>query len=120
MEIDVAVAYGSDPESVIELLTGVASKHADIIAEPSPETLFVGFGESALKFQLRAWTNRFERWMQIKSELTIGVNGALRDAGIAIPFPQRALHIQTSNAGTFAATSSEHTSNKVRTEAASK
>ena len=120
MEIDVAVAYGSDPESVIELLTGVASKHPDIIAEPSPETLFVGFGESALKFQLRAWTNRFERWMQIKSELTIGVNSALRDAGIAIPFPQRALHIQTSNAGTFAATSSEHTSNKVRTEAASK
>ena len=120
LEIDVGVAYGSDPESVIELLTRVAAQHPDIMAEPSPETLFVAFGDSALKFQLRAWTNRFERWMQVKSELTIGVNNALRDAGIAIPFPQRALHIQMANAGEFAATGSEHTSNKVKTEAASK
>ena len=119
LEINVGVAYGTDPEVAIELLTAVASKHPDIMEEPSPETLFVEFGDSALKFQVRAWTNRFERWIQIKSELTIGVNAALRDAGIAIPFPQRELHIQTANAGTFAATGSEHTSNKARKEAAS-
>lgn len=119
LEINVGVAYGTDPEVVIELLTAMASKHADIMAEPSPETLFVGFGDSALNFQVRAWTNRFERWIQIKSELTIGVNATLRDAGIAIPFPQRHLHIHDANAGTFAVQGSEHTSNKAKKEAAS-
>lgn len=94
LEIDVGVAYGTEPEVVIDLLTKVAVQHPDIMKEPSPDTLFVGFGDSALNFKLRAWTSEFERWMSIKSELTIGVNAALRDAGITIPFPQRILHIQ--------------------------
>jgi potassium-dependent mechanosensitive channel len=74
LEIPVGVAYGTEPERVIELLTEVGSKHPDIIREPPPDTLFVGFGDSALNFQLRAWTSRFERWQVIKSELTLGLN----------------------------------------------
>ena len=95
LEIPVGVAYGTDPERVIELLTEMASKHSDVMREPPPDTLFVGFGDSALNFQLRAWTGSFERWIVIKSELTIGINATLRDAGITIPFPQRDLHIHT-------------------------
>ena len=95
LEIPVGVAYGTDPELVIKLLTEVARKHPDVMSEPPPDTLFVGFGDSALNFQLRAWTNRFEKWIVIRSDLTIGINAALRDAGISIPFPQRDLHIQT-------------------------
>jgi small-conductance mechanosensitive channel len=41
------------------------------------------------------WSSRFERWIVIRSELAVGINAALRDAGISIPFPQRDLHIQT-------------------------
>ncbi len=95
LEIPVGVAYGTDPERVIELLTGVASKHPDVMTKPSPDALFVGFGDSALNFLLRAWTSRFDRWVNIRSELTVGVNAALRDAGISIPFPQRDLHIHS-------------------------
>ncbi len=95
LEIPVGVAYGTDPERVIALLTEMASKHPDVMNEPPPDTLFVGFGDSALNFQLRAWTSRFERWIVVKSELTIGVNATLRDAGISIPYPQRDLHIRT-------------------------
>ncbi len=95
LEVPVGVAYGTDPERVIELLTEMASKHPDVMLEPPPDTLFVGFGDSALNFLLRAWTNRFDRWVVIKSELAIGVHAALRDARISIPFPQRDLHIQT-------------------------
>ena len=97
VEIDVGVAYGTAPERVIKLLNKVATNHPDVMQEPPPETLFLTFGDSALNFQLRAWTSRFERWVQISSELTVGVNAALRDAGIAIPFPQRDVHIQNPN-----------------------
>jgi small-conductance mechanosensitive channel len=31
----------------------------------------------------------------VKSELTLGMNAALRDAGISIPFPQRDLYIKS-------------------------
>lgn len=95
IEINVGVAYGTDPEHVIKLLTRVAAGHAEVMTDPGPQTLFIGFGDNALDFQLRAWTVHFGRWMAIKSELTVGVNAALRDANISIPFPQRDLHIQT-------------------------
>jgi small-conductance mechanosensitive channel len=95
LEIPVGVAYGTDPERVIKILTEVSSKHPDIMPEPPPDTLFLGFGDSALDFQLRAWTSNFKRWQNIKSELAIGMNSALRDADISIPFPQRDLHLKS-------------------------
>ncbi len=58
-----------------------------------PRTIFVGFGDSSLNFQLRAWTGDFDTWVVIKSDLTLGVHDVLKEAGIAIPFPQRDLHV---------------------------
>lgn len=95
LEIPVGVAYGTDPERVIEILTNVGSKHPDIMTDPPPDALFLGFGDSALDFQLRAWTSNFKRWQNIKSELAVAINAALRDEGISIPFPQRDLHIKS-------------------------
>jgi potassium-dependent mechanosensitive channel len=55
--------------------------------------LFLGFGDSALNFQVCAWTARFEEWVQTRSELGLAVHAALKEAGIEIPFPQRDVHI---------------------------
>jgi small-conductance mechanosensitive channel len=33
--------------------------------------------------------------VQIRSDLTVGVNRALAEAGIEIPFPQRDLHLRS-------------------------
>jgi potassium efflux system protein len=93
IELPVGVAYGSDPQQVIDLLTGVARNNPDVRVYPEPVTLFLGFGDSSLDFELRAWTDRFDAWMQVKSDLAVGVEAALRGANITIPFPQRDLHL---------------------------
>jgi small-conductance mechanosensitive channel len=95
LDVDVGVAYGTEPERVIVLLVDAARAHPDVAAEPAPDALFVRFGESSLDFQLRAWTGRYDRWQRVKSELMLAVNAALRDAGIEIPFPQRDLHVHS-------------------------
>jgi small-conductance mechanosensitive channel len=95
MEITVGVAYGTEPKQVLELLLRVASEHADICKTPAPMALFVGFGDSALNFSLRAWTARTDRYLGIKSELTAAVNATLNQAGIEMPFPQRDLHLRS-------------------------
>ncbi len=97
IQVDVGVAYGNDPEKIIELLTKVALSHSDIVKEPPPRTLFIEFGESSLNFQLRAWTTVASRWMNVKSDLAIGIFKALKEAEIEIPFPQRDLHLKTVN-----------------------
>jgi small-conductance mechanosensitive channel len=93
VDIPVGVAYGTGPDVVVKLLADVASAHPDVAAQPAPQALFLGFGDSALKFELRAWTNRLDRFGVVKSELGIAVYTALRGAGIDIPFPQHEVRL---------------------------
>jgi small-conductance mechanosensitive channel len=39
------------------------------------------------------WTARYEDWLKTRSELGLAILAALREAGIAIPFPQRDVHL---------------------------
>ena len=93
MELPVGVAYGNDPKGIIEILVSVASDHPDVLSDPGPAALFLGFGASSLDFQLRAWTRGDH--IRVSSEILVAVNEALVDAGIEIPFPQRDLHLRS-------------------------
>jgi potassium efflux system protein len=95
LDVDVGVAYGTDPKRVLALLEGVAGTTPGVSKEPPPAVIFMGFGASSLDFVLRAWTNRFQDWVAIRSELTVRVHDALKDAGIEIPFPQHDLHLKS-------------------------
>jgi small-conductance mechanosensitive channel len=94
IDVSVGVAYGNAPEKVLELLRGVAVAHPHILAEPGPVAFFMGFGDSALNFELRTWTNRFDQWVAIRSELSVAVYEALRAAGMEIPFPQHEVRLR--------------------------
>ena len=96
IEIPVGVAYGTDPEVVLNLLVAEAAAHANVMTDPAPMAFFMGFGDSALNFELRFWSARQDIWFQLKSDVTTGVSRALREAGIEIPFPQRDLHLRSS------------------------
>jgi small-conductance mechanosensitive channel len=95
VEIPIGVAYGSDPQQVIEILTEVAGQHPDTITHPEPTTHFVGFGDSSLDFMIWVWTDRFDRWWLMRTEILTSAYTALGDAGIEIPFPQRDLHLRS-------------------------
>jgi small-conductance mechanosensitive channel len=94
IDVAVGVAYGTLPEKVLDLLLAVARAHPQILSEPAPVALFLGFGESALRFEMRVWTDRFDLWVQTQSELAVAVYAGLREAGIEIPVPQRELRFR--------------------------
>jgi small-conductance mechanosensitive channel len=93
VEIEVGVAYGSDASKVQELLLEAARENAEVLRHPAPMALFTGLGDSALGFELRFWTDRFDRHTAIASEVRAAVVAKLAGAGISIPFPQRDLHV---------------------------
>lgn len=95
LEINVGVKYGTDPSDVLDILTKVGNEHPDILEEPPPQILFLGFGDNSLDFQLRVWADNESTWWITRSDLYIGVYKALNEASIEIPFPQRDLHIRT-------------------------
>lgn len=94
IDINIGVAYGNDPEHIIELLTEIAVSHENILETPPPRTLFTAFGENSLEFQLRAWTDDTVRWVIIKSEIAVEVHKTLNRENIEIPFPQRDLNLK--------------------------
>jgi small-conductance mechanosensitive channel len=95
--VPAGVAYGTNPHQVLELLVKVARTHPDVLQEPEPYALFIGFGASSLDFELRAWCD-FSEGLRIKTELNLGIHDALKEAGIEIPFPQRDLHLRSVDA----------------------
>jgi small-conductance mechanosensitive channel len=95
IDVDVGVAYGSDPRRVLVLLREIALATPGITAEPDPAVVFKGFGTSSLDFSIRAWTNDFGDWVSIRTEMTARVYEAFAQAGIEIPFPQQDVHLRS-------------------------
>jgi potassium efflux system protein len=89
------VAYGTEPQRVIDLLLAALRGRPGVLEEPAPSALFLRFGESSIDFSLRFWTADFDRWQSLASEVTIEVYQQLGRAGIQIPFPQRDLHVRS-------------------------
>jgi len=91
-EVRLGVAFDTDPDAVIELMASAAANHPDVLDDPAPLTLFLGYGESTLDFELRAWTAT--DFVRVQSEVTLALVRAVREQRIVIPYPQRELHVR--------------------------
>ena len=95
VEVHIGVEYGTDAQRVIDLLLEVARGHSSVLVNPEPVAFFVNFGDSALEFMLRAWIADFDNGYGVRSDLGVGIQRALKEADIGVPFPQRDLHFKT-------------------------
>ncbi len=93
IDLPVGVNYGAPPKRVMEILEAVAQAHPQVLRQPEPKAFFTGFGDSSINFELRAWTDQFDQWFQIRSELAAAVYDAGQAAGISFPFPQREVRL---------------------------
>jgi len=95
LEVPVGVSYNADPREVIELLVKAAHVHREVMQEPEPFAIFVGYGNSSIDFELRAWVSNFGEGLRIQTELLLDIWDRLEQAGIEIPFPQQDLHLRS-------------------------
>ncbi len=95
VEIPVGIAYGSDTEQAIEVLQRVATENRRVLSDPPPQVLFLGFGDSALSFELRVFIRHVSSVFPVRHELHMAIDKAFKDTGIEIAFPQRDLHLRS-------------------------
>ena len=91
----IGVAYGSDLEQVIAVLSAVAAKHPEILDTPEPRVRFRTFGDSSLNFELLGWIAQPVDRGRVTHELNCAIYKALNENEISIPFPQRDLHVRS-------------------------
>ncbi len=92
--VQVGVAYGSDPEQVRRILTGIATAHADVLADPAPEVHCTGLRENAVEFTLIARAVDFRKRWGVETAIREQALLRLPAAGIPFPLPQRVVHLQ--------------------------
>lgn len=95
VDITIGVPYGSDPETVIATLRSTAAAHPLVVESPAPIALFTAFGDATMTFELRAWTDRFDQWATLRSELCVAITKSFADAGILMRLSQRDLRAAT-------------------------
>ena len=98
IHIPVGVGYDSDPEQVRQLLLDAGSAHPDVLQDPKPMVVFTDYGDNSLNFELWVWTAaRAHTPMLLKSDLYFTLFRVFKQHGIELPFPQRDLHVRSSD-----------------------
>lgn len=99
-EIRIGIAYGSPVHEAADIIAGCAEDHGHVLKDPPPAVFFEDFGDNALIMALVFWVelNASLPGRRIDSDLRFAIEKRLRTAGIDIPFPQRDIRLNVSDA----------------------
>jgi small-conductance mechanosensitive channel len=95
LQVPVGIAYGSDCQKAAEILVQVALNNKQVMIDPKPKVWFREFGDSSLNFMLLFWIPNAAVKYDVISEINFAIDAGFRKNGIAIPFPQRDLHLRS-------------------------
>ena len=96
IEIPIGVAYGSDPSTVISVLSAVLSETPELAERPAPAVILTGYDDGALNFTISAWTHDISSWVRLRGEILACVLAALQQAGVSVPSKQLDVNLHTS------------------------
>jgi potassium efflux system protein len=102
IHIPFGIAYGTDKEIVRKAALEAAEQTSyTLMGLPGrePEVWLANFGDSSLDFELVVWVKpqAVKKPQRVRAAYYWELETALRKYGIEIPFPQRDLHIRSSN-----------------------
>jgi len=93
--IIIGVAYGTQPQQVITVLSECAERHGLVLKDPGPLVIFQDFADNSLVFKLYFWTAFDVKTNPelVESDIRIMIEKRFSETGISMPFPQRDLHL---------------------------
>jgi small-conductance mechanosensitive channel len=99
LKIPIGISYGSHVRKAIDLCLEAAAEVERVIKEPKSVCLLKGFGDSSVDLELRIWIEDPQNGISnVKSQVLLLVWDKFHEHGVEIPFPQRDLHIRSSEA----------------------
>jgi len=92
--VPVSVAYGSDIESVENILIDIAHNNDNVINDPEPRVRFRAFGDSSLNFELLCWAKDPSFRGKAIHEMNKEIYNMFNHENITIPFPHRTVYLR--------------------------
>jgi small-conductance mechanosensitive channel len=97
IQVPVGVSYEADMEQAERLMLEAAKSCERVLASPPPVVWMKGFGESSVDFTIHCWIQDPEEGVgNVQSAVLKKVWRAFKDNGVEIPFPQRDIHLRSS------------------------
>jgi len=94
VQMPIQVSYDSRLELAMQLISEIARRHPRVLLTPEPVVLVKGFGESGIDLILSIWIPDLEEGSAtLQSEIYLQIWRAFQENHIAIPYPQREIHI---------------------------
>jgi len=91
VDVPVGVAYKEDIGRVRQVLLDVAKSNPNVLMEPEPMVMFLGYGASSIDFRFALWVRR-DSFLAVKNQIAEDVKKRLDAEGIEIPFPHVSLY----------------------------
>jgi small-conductance mechanosensitive channel len=92
--LPVQVGYDSDLERAMAIMVAAAKAQPRILVDPAPAVLLKEFADSGINLELGCWVADPEIGVgQLRSDINLAIWRDFKQAGIAIPFPQREVRI---------------------------
>ena len=98
LRIPVGIAYDSDVKKAMALMNEAALENSAVLDDPEPSVVFEAFGDSTLQLMLRCFVGLQDDRMPTLTALHEAINDKFHEAGIVMAFPQRDVHLNTSQA----------------------
>lgn len=95
--LQVGVAYGTDMDKAMAIVRDAALHHPLVLVDPESMITFDEFGDNSLLISLRFFLDQLEQRLTVASELRLEINRRFNEEGIVVAFPQRDIHLDTSD-----------------------
>jgi len=97
LKVPIGIHYESDVRAAIQICIDSALETDRVLSHPEPRCLLIGFGDSAVNLELRFWIQDAHHGIRnVRSDVLLKIWDKFHEHGIQIPYPQRDLHIRSS------------------------
>lgn len=94
LTVSVGIAYDSDPHRALALCREAAASVPRVLREPAPAAVVKAFADSAVNLDVYFWiADPAQGTTNVGSDVLLAIWDRFKAEGIAIPFPQRDVHI---------------------------
>lgn len=92
VDLVIGISYSSPIGKAMEIAMGVMKQHELVLDDPEPQVAVMELADSSVNLVVRPWVNTADYWTA-RFDVTYKIKEAFDANDIEIPFPQRVVHM---------------------------